>query len=81
MKIASTKSKVITEKIISEVDNHSRLPTWYAQRRGYKCDHCGWDFERDSEVEAIKPKEGPLIIMHARCFMSAVNEGNNAETA
>jgi hypothetical protein len=48
----------------------------YAINKGEKCARCGWEYNKNDEVEVIQPKIGFTLTMHASCFMKAVNEGN-----
>ena len=79
MRIKANKVRQVIESVDTEVERHSRLPTWYAMGKNDKCEKCKWEYKESDEVEVIKPKIGFTFTMHAHCFMEAVNEANNAQ--
>ncbi len=79
MKIKVYRKKQVIEEVIADVENHSRVPTWYVVKLHQQCHHCGFEFRQHDEIEVIHLTSGPTVAMHANCFMSAVNEGNKSE--
>lgn len=81
MKIQITITKQTAEYAVSDVQEHGRIPAWYANAIGSTCHACGWDYKETDEVEAIKPKDSHVITMHSQCFQESVNKatGNKNE--